>query len=96
MTPYDTLGISDTADDAAVHAAYLEAVRRSPPDRDPKTFQEVRDAYELLRDASARRRLRLFGGPGPTHFVDLAPRISTSLPAVGLEAWRALLTERKG
>ena len=41
MNPFAVLGIEETADDESVRAAYLAAVRRSPPDRDPEGFQRV-------------------------------------------------------
>ncbi len=46
MNPFAVLGIEETADDEQVRAAYLAAVRRSPPDRDPEGFRRVREAYE--------------------------------------------------
>jgi curved DNA-binding protein CbpA len=53
--PYQVLGIERDADDAAVRAAYLAAVRIYPPDRDPERFASLRKAF----DAIATRRLRL-------------------------------------
>ena len=35
--PYGVLGVPDTADDAAIRAAYLEAIRLCPPERDKGT-----------------------------------------------------------
>ncbi len=69
MSPFAALGIEETADDAAVRAAYLAAVRRSPPDRDPEGFRRVREAYEAVRDEERRLALRLFG-PAPLDRVD--------------------------
>ena len=36
MDPFAVLGIEETADDEAVRAAYVQALRASPPDRDPE------------------------------------------------------------
>ena len=76
MSPFAVLGIDETADDAAVRAAYLAAVRRSPPDRDPEGFRRVREAYEAVRDEERRLALRLFG-PAPLDrleaFLDAVP-----------------------
>jgi hypothetical protein len=55
MNPFTVLGLEETADDEAVRAAYLAAVRRSPPDRDPEGFRRIREAYEALRDHERRR-----------------------------------------
>ena len=47
--PYLILGIGEDADDAAVEVAYLEGIKRYPPERDPKRFEALRAAYETLR-----------------------------------------------
>src|SRR5262245_23611149 len=36
MNPFAVLGLEETADDEAVRAAYVQALRTSPPDRDPE------------------------------------------------------------
>lgn len=69
MTPFAVLGIEETAGDEAVRTAYLAAVRRSPPDRDPEGFQRIREAYEAVRDEERRLALRLFG-PAPLDGVE--------------------------
>ena len=63
MNPFTVLGLEETADDEAVRAAYLAAVRKSPPDRDPEGFRRIREAYEALQDHERRLALRLFGPP---------------------------------
>lgn len=54
--PRAVLGVSVTAGSEEIRAAYLEAVKRHPPDRDPEAFERIRDAYEALRDP--RRRIQ--------------------------------------
>jgi hypothetical protein len=54
--PFDALGISPTLDRAAIKAAYVAAVRRSPPHVDEQAFRLVRAAYESLCDAAAVSR----------------------------------------
>ena len=39
MNPFAALGIEENGGRRAVRAAYLAAVRRSPPDRDPEGFR---------------------------------------------------------
>ena len=58
MNPFAVLGIEEMADDDTVRAAYLAAVRRSPPDRDPEGFRRIREAYEAVRDEERRLALR--------------------------------------
>lgn len=57
--PYETLGISPTADAETIKTAYRKAARLHHPDRNPSPnaaarFQEVQAAYELLSDESRR------------------------------------------
>lgn len=52
--PYRILGVEPDADADAVRKAYLRAVRRHPPERDPEGFSRVRRAYELLSDPARR------------------------------------------
>jgi curved DNA-binding protein CbpA len=63
--PYVILGLlelkySGEVDDAAVKAAYIELLRRYPPEREPQRFQEVRKAYELLETRVKRVQHDLF------------------------------------
>ena len=76
MSPFAVLGIEETAGDAEVRTAYLAAVRRSPPDRDPEGFRRIREAYEAVRDEERRLALRLFGPlplDGVQVFLDTVP-----------------------
>ncbi|MDI9314177.1 MAG: molecular chaperone DnaJ [Hydrotalea sp.] len=74
---YDILGVARGADDAALKAAYRKKAMASHPDRNrdnPKAaeeFQEINEAYEVLRDAQKRAAYDQFGhaafqqgGPG--------------------------------
>lgn len=91
MNPFAVLGIEETADDEAVRAAYLAAVRRSPPDRDPEGFRRVREAYEAVRDEERRLALRLFG-PAPLDRLDaLLDTIPDERRHVGPGPWLDLL-----
>lgn len=64
--PYRVLDVARDADDAAIHAAYLELVRHHSPDRDPGQFERVRTAYEAIRDRRSRIAHALFGTEPPT------------------------------
>jgi len=58
--PYSVLGIEKGASDAEIKRAYLELVRKYPPERHQEEFKKVRAAYETLKDKSERVRLDLF------------------------------------
>ena len=64
--PYLILGLPLDADDAAVHAAYLAAVKACPPERDPRRFESLRAAYEALRTRRDRLAQALFDTTPPT------------------------------
>lgn len=64
--PYLILGLPPDADDAAVHAAYLAAVKACPPERDPRRFESLRAAYESLRTRRDRLAQDLFDRSPPT------------------------------
>ena len=62
MNPYRVLGIpEDTDDDDAIRNAWLEGVRRFPPEKEPERFARNREAYEMIRDRESRFRLWTFG-----------------------------------
>lgn len=56
VDPYVVLGVPRGADDAQIHAAYRDAVRRTHPDAGGSSaaFEDVQEAYELLRDPARR------------------------------------------
>jgi curved DNA-binding protein CbpA len=63
--PYLILGIDEDADDAAVERAYLEGIKRCPPERDPQRFEALRRAYETLRTHRDRLAYELFDRTPP-------------------------------
>ena len=77
MNPYRVLAIAeDIEDDEAIRNAWLEGVRRFPPEKEPEQFARIREAYELIRDRESRFRLRMFGDPrlrNTDALVDLFP-----------------------
>jgi len=92
LDPYEVLGVPRDADDEAIRRAWREAVRRHPPEVDPEGFRRAREAYETLRDASARTALRLRGRP---RLPDVEPALarlrSEALPLDGESIRRQLL-----
>ncbi len=93
MNPFAVLGLDETADDAAVRAAYLAAVRASPPDRDPVGFRRIRDAYEAIRDEARRLELRLFGPPPLDRLEALMDAFPDERRHVGPDPWLAVLRQ---
>jgi curved DNA-binding protein CbpA len=95
MDPFAVLGLDENADDEAVRAAYLHALRLSPPDRDPEGFRRIREAYEALRDVESRLTLRLFGPTPLTNLDELLDAFPTERCHVGPAPWLNVLRERQ-
>lgn len=64
--PYRELGVPETADDDAIRAAYLAAIRACPPERDRQRFEQVRAAFEAIASEPKRLAHALFDASAPT------------------------------
>lgn len=58
---YEILGVDKAADERAVKKAYFALVRKYPPETHPEQFKKLREAYEVLSDAEARREYDSIG-----------------------------------
>ena len=67
---YEVLGVSKTASDAEIKAAYKKMAIKYHPDRNPdnkeaeEKFKEAAEAYDVLRDPEKRKRYDQFGFAG--------------------------------
>ncbi len=66
IDPYRVLGVEPEASDEAIRAAYLAAIRQSPPERDRERFANVREAYEAISDQRRRLAHELFDHSEPS------------------------------
>ena len=94
MDSWTILGIEAGANDEEIRAAYLAKVKQYPPESKPEQFEEVRDAYQILRDPRSRAK-RVLYGPDP---VWPLPQLFDEIPQpghhAGPEAWMAVIEER--
>ncbi len=72
-TPFEILNVPTDADDRQIKKAYLDAVRRYPPEKYPGQFQKIRAAYERIASEKARVEYMLFDTslPDAGEMVDL-------------------------
>jgi curved DNA-binding protein CbpA len=70
MNPYLILRVSPNANDAEIRRAYLDAIRKHPPELQPERFQAISHAYEQIQDEKNRLKYLLFDrtSPGSTPF----------------------------
>ncbi|MBQ6191054.1 MAG: molecular chaperone DnaJ [Bacteroidaceae bacterium] len=67
---YEVLGVSKTASDAEIKAAYKKMAIKYHPDRNPgnkeaeEKFKEAAEAYDVLRDPDKRKQYDQFGFAG--------------------------------
>ena len=60
MNPYDILDVTNEATDDEIRKAYLELVRKFPPDTCPEQFKKIREAYSFIENETARIKYYLF------------------------------------
>ena len=77
--PYYILGVPLNADNEAIRAAYLGAIRACPPESDRQRFEQVRAAYEAIATVRGRLKHALFDTTASTT-ADVLNAISGNYP----------------
>jgi curved DNA-binding protein CbpA len=93
--PRQVLEIDAEAGEEEIRAAYLRKVKEYPPDRSPREFERVRDAYEMLRDPRSRTRTLLLAADPKQPLVSLLDGLKQTRQFTGPEAWLAVSREKK-
>ena len=90
------LGVVATASEAELRSAYLQKVQQHPPDRDPEVFEQIRDAYEHLRNPAVRARAVLVSGPpADAPLTSLLDGLEPKRAFVGSQLWIELWKEKR-
>ena len=92
MNPYLVLGVpEDIDDDEAIRNAWLEGVRRFPPEKYAEQFATIREAYEMIRDRESRFRLWTFGDPRLSNTGALVDFFPADRNHAGPAPWLAVI-----
>ena len=59
-TPYDILDVTHDATDSDIKQAYLQQVKRYPPEREQEKFQQIHAAFNAIKDKKSRLSYELF------------------------------------
>ena len=92
--PWAVLGLAPGAGDDGLRAAYLKKVREHPPDRAPREFERVRDAYQALEDPARRATLELFSGRPDAPLESLLDEGQEPRRFLGPERWLELMRKK--
>jgi curved DNA-binding protein CbpA len=95
-SPWSILGVPPEADDEQIRAAYLRKVKEHPPDRSATEFENIRDAYDQLKDPYRRARHLILGATPDMPLESLLEDAPRSRRFIGPDAWLATMkSERK-
>ncbi len=93
--PSQVLGIGPEAGEEEIRAAYLLKVKEYPPDRSPREFEQVRDAYDALRDPRQRTQRMLLSTDPKQPLASLLEHRASERRFTGPAPWLAILREKK-
>ena len=88
------LEVGPGAGDEEIRAAYLRKVKEYPPDRSPREFERVREAYEALRNTRWQAQ-GILGGVPNQPLSSLLAGWRPERRFTGPAPWLAVLTEKK-
>lgn len=83
-TAFEILGVQEDIADEAVKYAYLQKVKQYPPEQATEQFQQIRAAYEAIKDARSRVQYQLFHQP-EADFDKLLERAFETVPATAVD-----------
>lgn len=89
-TPFEVLGLPQSASQDEIRARYLALVRQFPPDKEPDRFAEIRAAYDELSDLRKALEHRMLDIPTESLAVILADLRSQSKRRIPLNDLLAL------
>ena len=91
MKPHEILGVSANASAEEIRVAYLEKVKQFPPDRSPQEFEQIRDAYDSLRDPRRLAKAMLLAPDAGAPLAALVEDVKARPMFAGPRLWREVL-----
>jgi curved DNA-binding protein CbpA len=82
--PFKLLGVTPDADEATLRRRYLELVRQYPPEKYPREFAEIRQAYEDARDPESRLAKMLFAAETGESLDEIIAEVRASVRSARL------------
>lgn len=92
--PRAILGVADSTSDEEIRSAYLRKLKEFPPDRCPNKFEQVREAYDLLRDRRQRFRHFLLSVDPMAPLETMLEKNPQDRKFVGPDPWLAVLRKK--
>ncbi len=92
--PYLILGIRENVSDEEVSEAYHRGLRQFPPEDHPAEFSVISEAYEAIRNETARTDLHLFGPVlEPVDLLELVGNEPPEVPDRSRKIWQKTASE---
>ena len=94
LNPFYVLKVSHTASDQEVREAYLEAVRKYPPERFPARFNEINTAYKEIQGQRERIRRHLICLPASRTLAEMIPETAPQRNPLSKDLWMTLIRRK--
>ena len=95
MKAYEILGVAANASADEIRLAYLDQVKRFPPERSPEEFEKIRDAYDSLRDPRRLAKAVLLSPAALAPLASLVDDLKARRIFTGPRLWREVLKGMK-
>ena len=89
--PWQVLGVDEAASPEEIRRAYLEKVRLYPPDQHPRQFEQLRDAFEAVKDPRRCAERLLFSGSPRMPLTELVQNKKAMFQFIGPKPWLDVL-----
>ncbi len=90
MIAFKVLGLAFCDDDETVRKAYLESIKKYPPEHFPEEYKVVRKAYELIETHQKRLEYFLFGHEQDISLEDYKTLCLTIDKTITADKWNNL------